>query len=182
MCTYLYNKSQELREVKDKPYIREVWEKNGLDVSKDVWRLEVSMRTTQLRVIVPLTGEILRLDLDFMTTQGVVENIYNCAVLKYFDFRYNDGQQKAQRMKKLELFKGMTTTLLMGIQNNKPCTNRMDKIVVKRIANAFSQYRVEDVNEFNTVMAALGVLLNKTDLWDFYYEKIRPSIGWYKER
>lgn len=41
---YLYNKSLELREQKDKPYIRDIWENVGLN-TKDVWRLEVSLKT-----------------------------------------------------------------------------------------------------------------------------------------
>lgn len=47
---YLYNKSRELREQKDKPYIRDIWEKIGLNTS-DVWRLEVSMRTDTKGVV-----------------------------------------------------------------------------------------------------------------------------------
>ena len=39
----IYYKTRELVEVDDKPYIRDQWEAEGLDV-KDVWRLEVSMK------------------------------------------------------------------------------------------------------------------------------------------
>lgn len=40
--TKLYNKSKELREVKDKDYIRQCWLDAGLDLSRDVWRIEFS--------------------------------------------------------------------------------------------------------------------------------------------
>ena len=42
----LYNKSKELRECHDKPYIRYKWQKKLLnyDENKDVWRLEVSIK------------------------------------------------------------------------------------------------------------------------------------------
>lgn len=182
VSSYLYNKSKELKEVKDKPYIRDQWDQCGIGQNKDVWRLEVSLRTTQLRTIVQSTGEILRLDLDFITTKGVLENIYNAVILKYFHFKINDNQKQKRRMKDLVLFKGISTTLEMKIINDKPQTNRMDKIVVKKIANIFSQYRVEDQEAFEKVYQALGIILDKTDLWDYYYERIRPSIGWYKER
>ena len=39
----IYYKTRELVEVDDKPYIRDQWKAEGLDV-KDVWRLEVSMK------------------------------------------------------------------------------------------------------------------------------------------
>lgn len=179
---YLYNKSKELREVKDKPYIREMWSNSGLDTSQDVWRLEISMRTTQLRLIIPMTGEIFRLDLDFIKTQGIVENVYNCAIDKYFDIRINDGQAKKTRMKRVKLFDSLSTTLLMVVPTNEACTNRMDKIVVKKLANYFSQYRIEDEGEQTQVMAALEVILKQTDLWSYFYERVRPEMGWYKER
>lgn len=40
--TKLYNKSKELREVKDKDYIRQCWLDAGLDLSRNVWRIEFS--------------------------------------------------------------------------------------------------------------------------------------------
>lgn len=179
---YLYNKSKELREVKGKPYIREVWAENDLDTKQDVWRLEVSMRTDQLKIIIPMTGEMFRLDLPFIRTQSIVENIYHCAIKKYFDIRINDGQVKKSRMKRVELFKKMATTLLMVVPTNEACTNRMDKIVVKKIANYFSEYRIEDEEAQEKVMQALSVILDQTDMWNYFYERIRPEMGWYKSR
>lgn len=42
----LYNKSKELREVEDKSYIRQKWERDllGFDKNKDVWRFELSLK------------------------------------------------------------------------------------------------------------------------------------------
>ena len=42
----LYNKSKELREVEDKSYIRQKWERDllGYDKNKDVWRFELSLK------------------------------------------------------------------------------------------------------------------------------------------
>lgn len=48
---YLYNKTKELREVKDKPYIRESWEKVGFNSNDDVWRLEFSIRSDAKHLI-----------------------------------------------------------------------------------------------------------------------------------
>ena len=48
---YLYNKTKELKEVKDKPYIRESWEKAGFNNSEDVWRLEFSIRSDAKHLI-----------------------------------------------------------------------------------------------------------------------------------
>lgn len=50
VSTKIYCKSQELREVKDKPYIRQAWFEcglidNPLNVDKDVWRIEFSIQS-----------------------------------------------------------------------------------------------------------------------------------------
>lgn len=42
--TRMYNKSLELKQVKDKPYIRDCWQAVGFEKDKDVWRVEVSLK------------------------------------------------------------------------------------------------------------------------------------------
>lgn len=182
LSVYLYNKSKELKEVVDKPYIRERWEQAGIDTTKDVWRLEISMRTTQLRTILKQTGEIVRLDLPFMSTMGVVENIYNAAILKYFDFRINDGTLKKCRMKRIDLFRGMTSTLELKIMQDLPKTNRMDKIVIKKLANCATEYRLETEEDQEIIERALAVIVNQCDMLDYYKIMVAPSIRKYKER
>lgn len=182
ICTYLYNKTRELKEVQDKPYIREMWKNSGLDVDKDVWRLEVSLSNTQMRTIVKSTGEILRIDLDFLHTQGMVENVYHCAIGKSFDIRFNEQGKRTNKMTKVLLFDKAATTLLMTIPTNEAKTNRVDRILVKRLANHYSMYRIDDPDKAKTVLNALGVLLENEVLSDYYYEKVAPLIGWYKER
>lgn len=53
---YLYNKSRELDDVKDKPYIRAVWMESGMEKG-DVWRLEVSIKSDATQ-LVDLSGEV----------------------------------------------------------------------------------------------------------------------------
>ena len=179
---YLYNKSKELREVQDKPYIRERWEAAGLNMEADVWRLEVSMHTQQLKTISRITGECVRLDLPFLSTMGVVENVLNAAILKYFDFRINDGQLKKCRMKKVELFRGMSSCLELKIIQDKPKTNRIDKIVCKKLANCVTEYRLESEDQQDIINRALALILDKCDLEEYYKVMIKPYIQKYKER
>lgn len=182
ISTYLYNKTKELNEVHDKPYIRDRWVTSGLNTEQDVWRLEVSLRTVQMRTIVKMTGEVIRLDLDFLKTQGILENVYNCAILKSFDFRHNDGQLKKSRMKRVSLFKGLSTTLEMKTFTNKANTGRMDKIVLNRLARHFEFYRNESEQmdrDFNTVIQHI---LDSTGLEKYYKEKVVPNIGKFTDR
>ena len=182
ISVYLYNKSLELKEVKDKPYIRQRWKENGLDTEADVWRLEVSLSNCQMRTVLQETGEMFRLDLDFFKTQGILENVYRCAIKKTFDIRIDNGKGRTNKMPKLELFKDFTTNLYMTIPTNEACTNRMDRILIKRLADCHAQYRVCDQEKYEIIYAALNVLLENEELRKYYNEKVVPSIGFYMER
>lgn len=49
---YLYNKTKELADVKEKPYIRDAWASAGYDETKDVWRLEFSLKSDAKHMII----------------------------------------------------------------------------------------------------------------------------------
>lgn len=86
---YLYNKSRELLEQKDKAYIRDIWHTVGLNV-KDVWRLEISLRTDAKAMLCfedkikrinkayvnMVTGEQIADDSDVITTSsGILRQV-----------------------------------------------------------------------------------------------------------
>lgn len=144
VSSYLYNKSLELQQVKDKPYIRQAWKEGCLDLERDVWRLEFSLRNKQMRYILNRTGEQFRLDLDFLATQGVVDNVLCCAYQKYFDFRIYDGQQKKCRMKRVELLSQASSTLSMYVPTNDADSNRMDKIILNKLVDTRANLRIDD--------------------------------------
>lgn len=182
VCVYMYNKTKELQEVKNKPYIVALWKENGLDINKDVWRLEVSMRTDKLRIIEKETGEVIRLGLPYLKTVGIIENIYMAAIKRFFNFKINDGQQKKSRMKDVEIFASRHPTILLREIPKKVTSNRTDKIVVKKIANYFSEYHADTAKERLLYEDVLRDILDKTDLWDYYNAVVTPNIGFYIKR
>lgn len=182
ISAYLYNKTKELKQVMDKPYIREMWSNSGLDVQADVWRLEVSLSNVQMRTIVKETGEVFRLDLDFLQSQAVVENVYNCAIMKAFELHKYEEGKRISRMKKVLLFDQMSSTLLMAVPTEEPKTNRMDRIIVKRLACSHQMYRISNPEKARKMEMTLDVLLENSALYDYYYERVVPFIGWYKDR
>lgn len=179
---YLYNKTKELQDVMEKPYIRKMWKDSGLNMEQDVWRLEVSLSNKQMRAMLQETGEIFRIDLDFISTQGVLENVYNACVNKVFDFRHNEVNKRTDRLKRVKLFDECSSTILMVVPSNEPKTNKMDKIIIKRLANYHSMYRIEDEQEIEILHNAMKILLKNEELVKYYYQKVEPLLGWYKER
>lgn len=123
--TYCYNKSLELLEVKDKPWIREAWEAAGLVnvwskkqwdeltdkqrkilteagdtsgyIQRPVWRFEISIKSHGKDLLNLSTGELFRVDLDFLSSMDRVYELWRWYAAKYFDFRINRGGVKTLR-------------------------------------------------------------------------------------
>lgn len=117
VSTKLYNKTQELREAKDKPYIREVWAiynlvDNMLDMSKrkrdgtlyhpTIWRLEFSLTSSVKNWVVVeqnMNGHkqirSLRNTLALYQSKQAMLELFASLADHYFHFkRYQPGQRK----------------------------------------------------------------------------------------
>lgn len=133
VSVYLYNKSKELRDVKIKPHILQKWEANGLDQTTDVWRLEVSLKSGSLKLLDIGTGEVMKLHYEMLMDDSTIVAMYRAYILKYFQFKVNDGNKNKTRMPDLQLFPDLDTYL--KVYNYKPAsdTTRADKIFVKKL-------------------------------------------------
>lgn len=88
VCTYLYNKSRELRDKKDKPWIRERWHAlRGDDVARDVWRIEFSINSQGLKLANISDSYIFDLFIDDFSTFEKVRDLFFIYAEKYFRFR-----------------------------------------------------------------------------------------------
>lgn len=101
---YLYNKTVEMREVALKPWIVENWEKNNLDLKKDIWRLE-------FRIIPKSKKEFEFVDLD----SGEVFDLFSCMndflsqkvmaiVEKHFRIYQDNGTKNKSRINDIRFF------------------------------------------------------------------------------
>ena len=145
VCSYMYDKTKELREVKDKPYIRELWRINGIDENQEVWRIEISIRADMQNLICLENGDILRLSPDAITTQIQVEDVFYTYAKQYFSFKINDGTKNKTRMKDLKLFNRLTeiTRKPMRITTASD-TTRSDKIFLNKIESVKVELRDYD--------------------------------------
>lgn len=97
VCTYLYNKSKELREKHNKPWIAREWKAAGLDVTK-VWRVEFSINSKGVNLFdlqESLYKPLFATDLD---TQEAIESIFQVYAAKFFHFKVcaaGDKRKKA---------------------------------------------------------------------------------------
>lgn len=105
--TRFYNKSLELKQKKDKQYIRECWKIAGLKEDKDVWRIEFALKDSGLSLIEDRgteidsdTGEVQCRDVqhditpDVLADRSKLEEWFLRYAQHYFDIRKNTGASR----------------------------------------------------------------------------------------
>lgn len=162
ILTRFYNKTKELREVKDKPYIRQAWTicgliDNPLTMTKtdengerqpEIWRLEFSIRSTVKRwVQFKKTDEqghkkwqSLRNTLDIYTTRPDILKMFSSLVAHYFHFRkYEEGKSKYKCDEK-RLFDFGDNQRYYNVE--KPATDRQPDSTIKRLIKLLNIFMV----------------------------------------
>jgi len=148
--TKMYNKSRELKDKEDKPYIREQWELNGLINSDDVnvWRVEFQIMDFQN---VAVENDVLLFSLktlDILQDKNI-ELLWNCLREHYFVFYKPDGKKNVSRQKMLRLFDYEDTGIKLVEMTTKQNTTRADKIFVKKMLE--TQQQIRKYNELKNV-------------------------------
>ena len=100
----LYNKTKEMDEVHEKPYIRDAWANCGLQNGKDVWRLEISIKSDGRTVVDTGSGEIVKFSVQDIATPEQRMFLFFVFAQKYFHWRYNRGETRKARAKDVGLF------------------------------------------------------------------------------
>lgn len=184
---YCYNKSLELLEVHDKPWIREAWEKvglvndydadgwNSLDdrdrnrcvhegrtdkyIKTSVWRFEISIKSEGRDIINLSTGQLFRIDLSYLTTQQYIERLFYVYASKYLDFRESTGQSDIRNYPKMCIFEMSGNTELKPIHINKSAdTGRTEKIAANRLRKLAETYSDLTTQDLAAINAAVNFL------------------------
>lgn len=136
---YIYDKTLELQEVKDKPWIRDMWERNGL-VSNEkthVWRAEISIKAQGSDLLNLETGQLFPLHPNYLATYENIKKIFHYYAAKVFDFRINYGQKNRRDYARVCLFdtsinctclpKRVSICADSG-RSEKACKNKLEKL------------------------------------------------------
>lgn len=159
---YLYNKSFELATQGDKPWIRDRWSAAGLDV-KNVWRLEVSIKSKACEFKDKLSGQTVTIDTTNSRSQLSV--IYHTFVRRLFSFVVNrPGITNISREPRLELFNCEPCYIRHSIRNVSRGT-RTDKIIIKALYLIGERYRGAENDECQALAQSFAVgIAESTDL------------------
>lgn len=153
--TKLYNKSMELRQGKDKPYIKQAWLDAGLNIAKDVWRIEFSTSSQAQTRVSKRENEAFRLHITHYDNRHKLLMRFAELYEKYFDFRLvekikqEDGSYK---LKRKDRCKRPTLLNLQAIDvEYKPSRNmtvkarpdRVYKILINKLQNIIDDETLE---------------------------------------
>ena len=181
VSTKLYNKTLELKHGEDKPYIRQAWELAGLDVSRDVWRVEFSL-SAQMQTLQSLkSGEMFKKSLVHYDSRERLLKHFAILYNKYFDFRKlmvnrkKDGKLVYVRKylcPRIELFKvSLEDCPYKPVRNvtKRKRPDRIYKILAKRLAEIVDN----DKNSREVMLAAQTIIC-------WMVEKMQYELGEYR--
>ena len=141
---YLYNKTEELKNA-DKPWIRDLWLQGGLDVSKNVWRLEVSLKSKSTKFKDKNTDELYKVTSEKLHCQSELLTLYHTFVRKLFSFVHNrPGITNITREPVIKLFNDepyMDRAVLRPVTG----AGRIEKVIIKQLWQMSDKFRSPDI-------------------------------------
>lgn len=161
---YLYNKSFELLTQGDKPWIRDLWRRIGLD-QRNVWRLEVSIKSKGCKFKDKETGNQVTIDADAAKTDDELAKIYHTFRTKLFSFVKNhDHITNITREPRIVLFED-APAYSRGCIRNVSAGNRLDKMMIKSLWLLSQTYRGSEPQDLQTIAQQLAMsIADATDL------------------
>lgn len=100
----LYNKTKELQEKKLKHYIVDAWKNAGLDVSRDVYRVEIRIKGRGKGVVNQISGKEFEINLIDCFLQEQIEDFFFAFAERHFKFYKDDGHVKKRQNVEVELW------------------------------------------------------------------------------
>lgn len=152
---YIYNKSKELRDKSEKPYIRKWWQKNGLtDAAEDVWRVEFSLKADRAEWFDKYFAQIGANSndqfhpatfhkLDWFNEANYYPVFYGL-MSRYLSFVKNTGCKNHRRLKPVKLINPYADPVFKAPQEVRPDVNRMNKINLKWLKELNDSQRETD--------------------------------------
>ena len=172
VSTYMYNKTKELEDVHDKPWIRNAWEKAELSSTMDVWRVEISISSKGRMLRNMSNGALHTLFVDDLRDELVPEKerkktpssaqrMFKAYALRYFQFkRIKPGVKFKKDLPDIEL---------LDVNNPapyEPCTmyenhdtGRMEKIVFNKLEDMRSYLHDRNSKDKYTYIDALDKVI-----------------------
>ena len=171
VSAYLYNKTQEFRDVKRKNYIAEAWAANEINENEEVWRLEFSLKGDGIKFLNKETNQWQAKNLEMVFDPIQRTQLYNALYLKYWDFRVNDGQQRKDRMNHARLLPIESSILKPVVITGSDVTDREQKRMISAIERTYDEVRMKRQTRSEEIENSIQQLVSFTGLTKWHAEK-----------
>lgn len=186
---YCYNKSLEMIEIKEKPWILEKWEANGLinewdmgawtklsDARKrfeiedgksadyvhtPVWRFEISIKSHAKDLLDLATGDLFQLSLDYIEQQGAIERLFYVYAQKAFHFRMSTGQKTIREYPDIKIFErnNVEVSQCPHFVSRYLDSGRTEKVCYNILKKMIETYSDLSSAQLNSLQSAMDFLL-----------------------
>lgn len=156
--TRFYNKTLELQAT-GKDYIRETWKDAGLNLERDVYRVEFALTDLGTQVIDPETGEQLDIPYDKCADRLHIAGLFFHYAQHYFDIRRAGTASKRTQCRRLDVFPEQAVGFIAAQRPRYMLTTKTDKVVVRSMIRAL--FAVQDIEQrrfmFNSIKTYVAV-------------------------
>lgn len=175
---YIYDKTRELEEVKDKPWIRQYWHENGLisDAKTHVYRAEISIKCDGMDLLNMSTGELFKLSPEYLKSQPAIEKLFHFYAARMFRFHRKGKHTRVRDYDRIELFENSP---IITCKPKKVCVNadtgRTEKICASTLSKLSCQY--SDLSqEYSSALSRCITFLSEVAGIKYAKEKLAKEI------
>lgn len=131
--TQFYNKTKELQEQSLKHYIVDAWRAAGLDVSRDVYRVEFRIMGRGKGIINLQTGKQFEVNLIDVVLQEQIQELFFSYAEKYFKFFRPKGKVKLRQNEPITLWQKISPVLKPKLPRPVKNPTRFTLVIVNAI-------------------------------------------------
>jgi len=167
---YMYNKNLEMKQKKEKEYIRQTWDNIGFNPDMDVWRVEMSVQRVEKRfefdnidIVDKKTGEIKekrKLTINDIFKKDIQELIFTGMENRCFEFRYRKKGVRTARSKRKELFVTRTQQVKLKKRAKNIDKLRTKKLVLKHLMTNLFNNKYQREHKTRGVSSELYTIYN----------------------
>lgn len=176
VSVYMYNKSRELLEVKNKPHIRALWKAHDLSTTLDVWRVEISITSQGLGLKSATDAMFHSLFVDDLAEPNACRDLFKVYAAKYFRFlRTERGAKRKRDLKEVQLLDLQTNCPLRPHEQiSHVDSGRMEKIVSRKLHQMFEAVQLGECSDKRIMADALSKVIQ---LFDQHFQ-IKDQVAW----
>ena len=169
----VYNKTSELKDKGDKPYIKKKWRKYGWNEQEDVWRCEVEITNTSNIAMYFNENNILK-DIKYCFNEDCLAKTFLFLVKKNFIFKYAGTDKNVSRLKTVQLF-SQDYEIINEIEIYRKEENiyptRQIKILASELFKESEEQNWRQENRKNKMIQVLKYVVNKYNLKEYMQKK-----------